>query len=128
MRIRIHMRADLRAAQAEFAHASFEFACCEIWILHWNCRQACKSLWMVTNDRGDVVVKPPRKIEAVRCFRPIAEHHRHSREHLHGNAVAVAFFDTPLWIPYVVDDLAEDAIANHHRSEEHTSELQSPMY
>jgi len=69
---------------------------------------------MVTNDRGDVVVKPPRKIEAVRCFRPIAEHHRHSREHLHGNAVAVAFFDTPLWIPYVVDDLAEDAIANHH--------------
>src|SRR5947208_872501 len=69
---------------------------------------------MVTNDPGDVVVESPRKIERVTWFRPIAEHHRHSREHLHGNAVAVAFLDSALRVPDVVGDLAKDAIANHH--------------
>src|SRR6266567_8118693 len=69
---------------------------------------------MIANDPADVVVESPREIEGVGWFCPITEHHRHSREHLHGNAVAVAFLDTPLRVPYVVSDLAEDAIANHH--------------
>src|SRR5438552_8993898 len=114
MRICIDMRSDLRAAQPQFSDASLQFACCEIRVLHWNRRQACESLWMIANDPGDVVVESPRKIEGISWFCPIAEHHRHSREHLHGNAVAVAFLDPALRVPYVVGDFAKHAIANHH--------------
>src|SRR5213594_1297479 len=69
---------------------------------------------MIANDPPDVVVKPPREIEGIGWFCPITEHHRHGREHLHGNAVAVTILDTALRVPYVVGDLAKHAIANHH--------------
>src|SRR6266571_6644149 len=114
MRICIDMRSDLRAAQPQFSDASFQFASCEIRVLHWNRREAREPFGMLPNDPGDVVVKPPRKIEGIGWFCPIAEHHRHGREHLHGNAVAVTFLDTALRVPYVVGDLAKHAIANHH--------------
>src|SRR6266568_1125881 len=114
MRVRIDMRSDLRTAHSQLTNASFQLACGEVGILHWNGRKARESLWMITDDPGHVVVKSPRKIEGIGWFCPIAEHHRHSGEHLHGNAVALAFLDTPLRLPYVVGDLAKDAIANHH--------------
>ena len=47
-------------------------------------------------------------------FRPITEHHRNGREHLHGNFLAIHFFDPPFWIPNVVYDFAKDAVADHH--------------
>ena len=114
MRVRIDMRSDLRTAHSQLTNASFQLACGEFGILHWNGRKARESLWMITDDPGHVVVKSPRKIEGIGWFCPIAEHHRHGREHLHGNAVAVAFLDTALRVPYVVGDLAKHAIANHH--------------
>src|SRR5205823_15002997 len=40
MRICIHVRADLRTAQAQFSDASFQFASREIRVLHWNGRQS----------------------------------------------------------------------------------------
>ena len=61
-----------------------------------------------------MVVKPLGKIESIGWFCPIAEHHRNGREHLQGNAVAVAFLDASLRIPHVVGDLAKDTMANHH--------------
>src|SRR5437870_4211948 len=114
MRICIDMRSDLRAAQPQFSDAALQFACCESRILHWKGREARESLWVVANDPADVVVKPPREIEGIGWFCPITEHHRHGREHLHGNAVAVTILDTALRVPYVVGDLAKHAIANHH--------------
>src|SRR5207253_11470056 len=114
MRICIDMRSDLSAAQTQFVDASFQFASREIWVLHRNGREARESLWMIANDPGDVVVKPPRKIEGIGWFCPITEHHRHSREHLHRNPVAVAFLDPALRVPHVVGDRAKQAVADHH--------------
>ena len=115
MLVRIDVRADLRAAQtqargriAPVRRAARSGSCIGIVPRPANrCR-------MFAHDFGDVIVQPARKIERVRRFRPIAEHHRHGRKHLHRNAVAVAFFDAPLRIPDVVGDLAKDAVADHH--------------
>src|SRR6266536_2418018 len=54
------------------------------------------------------------EIQGVGCFGPIAEHYRHGGKHLHGNAVAITLLDTSLRVPYVVSDLAEYAITDHH--------------
>ena len=75
--------ADLRAAQSKFADATLEFARGEIGILQRNCRQAGETRRIRPHDFSDVIVEPTRKIERVRRFRPIAEHDRHRRQHLH---------------------------------------------
>ncbi len=112
--VRVDVRTDLRAAQSQFANTTFQLARRQIGILHRNRRQARESLRMIAHDFGDVIVQPPGKIERVRRLRPIAEHHRHGREHLHGNAVAITLLDATLRIPDVVGDLAKDAVALHH--------------
>ena len=56
MRVCVHVRADLRAAQPEFPDAAFEFACRKIGILHWNRSQAAEMFRMIANDSGDVIV------------------------------------------------------------------------
>ena len=62
----------------------------------------------------EVIVQQPGKIERVGRFRPIAEHHRDGREHLDGDAGAIAFLDPALRVPDVVADLAKKAVADHH--------------
>ena len=47
-------------------------------------------------------------------FRPVAKHYRHGREHLHGNACAVALLNATLGVPHVIGYLAKDAITDHH--------------
>ena len=89
MFVGIDVGADLRATQAEFADATLQFARGEIRILQRNCRQPGEARRMRADDLGDVIVQPAGKIERVRRFRPIAEHHRHRRKHLHGNAGAI---------------------------------------
>src|SRR4029077_19382787 len=56
VRIRVHMRADLCAAQSQLADTSFQFACCKIRILHWNRRQPSESLRVFTNNLRNVVI------------------------------------------------------------------------
>ena len=56
MGIRIHMCADLRATHSQVPHASFQFDCGQIGILHGNGRKSREPLWMIANDLGDVVV------------------------------------------------------------------------
>jgi hypothetical protein len=56
MRICVHMRANLRATHSQVAHASFQFARCEIRVLHWNSSQAREMFWMITKDGGNVIV------------------------------------------------------------------------
>ena len=114
VRVRVHVRANLRAAQSQFTDTSFEFGRGQIGILQRNRRQPGESFGMSTNYFGNVIVQPPRKIERIGRLRPIAKHHRHSRKHLHRNFLAVAFFDAALGVPNVVGDLAKDAVADHH--------------
>src|SRR6266567_5162261 len=40
MRVRIDMRSDLRTAHSQLTNASFQLACGEVGILHWNGRKA----------------------------------------------------------------------------------------
>ena len=61
----------------------------QIRILQWNRGQAGESRRMSADNFGDVIVQAARKIERVGRLRPVAEHHRHGRKHLHGNAGAV---------------------------------------
>src|SRR5215831_16212256 len=56
MRICIHVRSDLRAAQPEFPDAALEFACGKIGVLHRNSGQACETCWVIANDFGNVIV------------------------------------------------------------------------
>ncbi len=99
VRICVHVRADLRAAQSQFADATFQFLRRQIRILQRDRRQAGESLRMVAHDFGDVIVQSPGKIERVGRFRPITEHHRHGRKHLHGNFFAIHFFDAAVSDP-----------------------------
>jgi hypothetical protein len=56
IRIRIHVRSDLRAAQPEFPHAAFQFDRREIRILHWDSSKPGEARWMIANHLRDVVV------------------------------------------------------------------------
>ena len=56
MRICIHMRANLCAAQPEFSNAPLEFACCQIGILHGNSGKTSEVLRIFSNDFGNVIV------------------------------------------------------------------------
>src|SRR5207249_8446561 len=73
-----------------------------------------ESLRVAADYIGDVIIQPSRKIERIVGFRPITEHHRHGREHLHGNFVAIHFFNPLFWVPNVVCDFAKDAVTDHH--------------
>ena len=108
------MGADLRPAQPQLTDATFQLASREIRILHWDRRQSRKSLWMIANDFGDVIVQLARKVERVGRFRPIAKHHRNGREHLHRNSVTITVLDATLRVPNIIGDLAKDAVADHH--------------
>ena len=63
---------------------------------------------------GDVVVEQTRQVERVLGLRPVAEHHRHGRQHLHADAVAVALLQAARAVPAVVRDLAEQRAVDHH--------------
>src|SRR5436309_12644302 len=114
MRICIHMRADLSPAQPQFTHASFEFACCEVRILHWNRRQTRESFRMSTNGFRDVVIESTEEMQTLRWIYSIAKNHRNGREHLHGNAFTIALIDPLDGIPNIVGNPAKQSIANHH--------------
>ena len=114
MRIRIDVRADLHAAQTELAHAALQLARRQLRILQGDRAQTGKAHRMRAHDLGDVIVESARKVEAIRRLRPIAEHHRDGRKHLHRDACAIAFFQSAPWIPGVVADLAKETIADHH--------------
>ena len=83
MRIGVDMRADLRATQSQLADTAFQFAGGQIRILQRNRCQAGESRRIIPDDFCDVIVQSPGKIERVGWLRPIAEHDRHGREHLH---------------------------------------------
>ncbi len=114
MLVRIDVRADLRAAQAEVADTALQFARRQIGILQRDRGQAGETRRMLAHDFGDVIIQAAREIERIGRLRPIAEHHRHGREHLHRNAGAIAFLDASHGIPDVIGNLAKDAIADHH--------------
>ena len=114
MLIRVNVRADLRAAQAELAHASLELARGKIGILERNCRQAGEPCRVRADDFCNVVVQPPREIESVARFCPIAEHDRHRGKDLHGDAGLVHFFEATGWFPNVIGNFPKDALADHH--------------
>ena len=59
MRVRVHVRADLRAAQAQLANATLQFARRKIRILHRNRGKTRESLRMFAHDLADVIVQPP---------------------------------------------------------------------
>ena len=112
--VRVHVRADLRAAQPQLAHASFQLTRRQIGILQRDRRQAREPSRIIANHLRDVIVQPARKIERVCGLCPITEHHRHGREHLHRNFLAIAVFDAVLRIPNIIGDLAKNAFADHH--------------
>ena len=109
MRVGIDVRADLHAAQAQFAHAASPVRRRQIRILQRDRAQARETRRMRAHHFRDVIVQAAREIERVGRLRPIAEHHRHGRKHLHRNARAVAFLDPARRVPDVVGDLAKDS-------------------
>ena len=98
----------------ELAHAALKLARGQIRVLQRNSTQAGEARRMRAHDLGDVIVEPAGKIEPIRRLRPIAEHHRDGRKHLHRDACAITFFQSAQWIPGVVADLAKETIADHH--------------
>ena len=56
MRICVHVRSNLRAAQPEFPDAAFQFACRDVGVLYWNGSKAGEARRMIANHFGDVVV------------------------------------------------------------------------
>src|SRR5438034_521705 len=56
LRICIHVRPNLCAAQPELPDAAFEFGRRKIGILHWNSSEAGETLRMIANDFGNVIV------------------------------------------------------------------------
>src|SRR6476469_10471617 len=56
MRICVHVRSHLRAAQPEFADAPLQFACREVGILNWDSSETGEARRMIANDFGDVVI------------------------------------------------------------------------
>src|SRR6266566_3970493 len=114
VRIRIDVGADLYTAQPQLTNAALQFARREIGILQRDRPQARESLRVISDDSSDVIIQPARKIERVGWLRPIAEHHRHGRKHLHRNSRVVALLDATFGIPHIVGDLAKNALADHH--------------
>ena len=57
MLVRIHVRADLHAAQTELADATLQFARRQLGILQRNCAQPGKTRRMRAHDLGDVIVE-----------------------------------------------------------------------
>src|SRR5438067_12836855 len=96
------MGSNLRSAQAQLTDATFQLASRQIRILHRDRCQSREPLWMIARDFGDVIVQLAREVERVGRLRPIAEHHRDGREHLHRNSVTVALLYATLGIPYIV--------------------------
>src|SRR5438132_3607593 len=110
----VHVRADLRAAESELTNTTFQLARSKIDILQRYRGQAGKSFGITAHDFRDVIVQAPGKIEGIGRLCPIAEHYRHSREHLHGNFCTIAVVDAAFRVPDAVCDFAKDAIADHH--------------
>ena len=85
------MTSDFYAAQTELAHAALQLARRQGRILQGDRAQTGEARRMRPHDLGDVIIESAGKIESVRRLRPVAEHHRDGRKHLHRDAGAVAF-------------------------------------
>ena len=105
-------RSAPRATQ--LAHTTPQFARRHFWILQRDGSQPGETRGVRPDDLGDVIVESARKIESIGRLRPITEHHRHGREHLHGNAGPIALLDPARRVPCVVADLAKKLVADHH--------------
>src|SRR4029077_17752387 len=114
LRISIHVRSDLRAAQPELPDAAFQFGGRELRILHWNSSKTGEASRMIANLLRDVVVQSPGKIERISRFCPVAEHHRNCGKDLHRDILTINLFHSARWFPYVVADFAKQPVADHH--------------
>ena len=93
--------------EPELPHAALELADREVGALHRERAEAREARRVRGHDPGDVVVQAPREVERRVRLRPVAEHDRHRREHLHVDARRVAFGQPRLDVPAVALDLAE---------------------
>src|SRR5204862_2320485 len=75
VRVRVHVRADLRTSQPQLGDTTLQLARRHLRVLQRNRGQARESPRMSADDFGDVIVQAARKIESVGRFRPIAEHY-----------------------------------------------------
>ena len=104
---------DLHSAQAE-ALKAVEFAQGEVGVLHGQGSEALKTSGVAGHDFGEVVVQEFRHCGAVAPKRPVAEHDRDGRKHLHAHPVAVAVVDSRGRIPVVGLDFAKEHVVLHH--------------
>ncbi len=111
---RLDVRADLHTTESEVADAAFEFGAREVGSLHRDRAETFEAIRAIADDPREVIVEQPREIEGVRGLRPVAEHDRHGREHLHIHAVVVAVCDPAARAPAAVVDLAERPAVDHH--------------
>src|SRR5206468_8550402 len=73
VRICVHVRANLCAAQSQLANAPFQLLSRKIRVLKRDRRQTGEAFGVVAHYAGDVIIQPPRKVERVVRFRPITE-------------------------------------------------------
>ena len=109
----VDVRTDLHSAQPE-ALKAVEFAQGEVGVLHGQGSEALKTSWVAGHDFGEVIVQEFRHCGAVAPKRPVAEHDRDGRKHLHAHPVAVAVVDSRRRIPVVGLDFAKEHVVLHH--------------
>ena len=110
----VDVRADLDTLEPELPDAALELPDREVGALHRDGSQTGETRRVRARDPGDVVVQAPREIERHLRVRPVAEHDRNCREHLHVDARGVAFGQPRLDIPGVALDLAEQGTVDDH--------------
>ena len=76
--------------------------------------KADETLRIALHDIRDVIVQEHGKVERVLRLRPITEHDRNGRQHLHADLVMGALAHADFGIPAVVLDLAEEFSVDHH--------------
>ena len=97
--------------------AALELVDREIGLLHRERPQPDEAAGAARDNRRDVVVQQRREVERVLRLRPVAEHHRNRREHLHVDAGGGAVLEAAPRVPAVVLDLAEErAVQDHPRA------------
>ena len=102
------MGADLDAVQAQLAHAACGLLDRQLRVLQRHRAERQVMCRVTAADLGGVLVEHAVQVERLGAGRPVAEHHRHGGNHLHGNIESGVVVDTQLSIPGARLDLAEE--------------------
>ena len=113
----VDVAANLHAAQPKIAHTALQFAHRQVRGLHRQRAEADEAFRMFANHSGEVIVQQSGQVVTVFRLGPVGKHDRHGRQHLNGDAVAVAVFEAAARLPAVVFNVAEVFAVDHHAAQ-----------